>query len=139
LFIGETIKSINEHHLESKMMFLMLIGIIEFLLTHNPNSYRFNVEDSIRKQFQLKTGIVLNKMAGFDLSKTSNRLKLFYDVRSAIAHGDFIAIENIIKKERKIDSDFDIFDLVEEAFNYVSTIVKMYVQEPDFVDSLKKL
>lgn len=139
LFIGETIKSINEHHLESKMMFVMLVGIIEFLLTHNPDSYRFNVEDSIRKQFQLKTGVVLNKMTGVGLDKTSEKLKLFYDVRSAIAHGDFLAIKNIIKKGKTKDNNFDIFDLVEQVFDYVSTIVQAYIQEPDFVDSLKKL
>jgi len=139
LFIGETIKSINEHHFEQKMMFLMLVGVMEFLLTHNPDSYRFNVEDSIRKQFQLKTGVVLNKMIRADLNKTSERLKLFYDVRSAIAHGDFVTIGKMIKKEKKQDSDFSIFDLVEEAFDYVSTIVQLYIREPDFVDSLKKL
>jgi hypothetical protein len=139
LFIGETIKSINEHHLESKMMFLMLIGVVEFLLTHNPDSYRFNVEDSIRKQFQLKTGVVLNKITGIDLGKASVRLKLFYDIRSAIAHGDFTAIGKMIKKEKKRDDDFSIFDLVEEAFDYVSVLVQAYIQEPDFIDSLKRL
>jgi hypothetical protein len=68
LFIGETIKSINEHHLESKMMFLMLIGVVEFLLTHNPDSYRFNVEDSIGNQF-IQDGVVLIKITGIDLAK----------------------------------------------------------------------
>ena len=139
LFIGETIKSINEHHLESKMMFIMLVGILEFLLTHNPDAYRFNVEDSIRKQFQLKVGVVLNKILNMDLDTASQRLKQIYDVRSAIAHGDFSSIKNIIKKQRIKDKDFDIFDLVEEVFSYVSAVVQTYTKEPAFVDSLKKL
>ena len=139
LFIGETIKSINEHHLESKMMFIMLVGALEFLLTHNPDSYRFNIEDSIRKQFQLKVGVVLNRILNMDLDTASQRLKQIYDVRSAIAHGDFSSIKSIIKKQRTKDKDFDIFDLVEEVFNYVSAVVQTYIKEPAFVDSLKKL
>ena len=35
--------------------------------------------------------------------------------------------------------DFDIFNLVEEVFNYVSAVVQTYIKEPAFVDSLKKL
>ena len=42
-------------------------------------------------------------------------------------------------KEKKQDSGFSIFDLVEEAFDYVSTIVQLYIQEPDFFYFLKKL
>ncbi|MEA2113087.1 MAG: hypothetical protein U9P63_00280 [Patescibacteria group bacterium] len=78
-------------------------------------------------------------MMSVDLSKTSERLKLFYDVRSAIAHGDFLTIKSMVKKEKTKDKDFSIFNLVEEAFSYVSVIVQTYIQEPDFVDSLKKL
>lgn len=138
-FVGESIKSINEHHLESRMMFVTLIGILEFLLTHNPDAYRFNVEDSIRKQFQLKVGIVVNKYTGEDLGSLSTKLKNMYDIRSAIAHGDFISLKSMINKRRKGRKDFDVFDLVEEAFEYVSTVVRSYCCEPNFVESLKKL
>lgn len=138
LYVGESIKSINEHHLESKMMFVMLIGILEFLLTHNPDIYKFNIEDSIRKQFQLKVGIVINKYTNEDLSTLSMKLKEMYDVRSAIAHGDFISLKSMISKRGR-RKDFDVFDLVEEAFNYVSICVRSYCSDPCFLESLKKL
>ncbi len=138
LYVGESIKSINEHHLESRMMFVMLIGTLEFILTHNPDAYRFNVEDSIRKQFQLKVGIIVNKHTGEDLSSLSTKLKNVYDFRSAIAHGDFISLKSMVSKRGK-RKDFDIFDLVEEVFDYVSIVVRSYCREPNFVESLKKL
>ena len=116
----------------------MLISIIEFLLTHNPDTSRFNVEDSIRKQFQLKASIVIcNKKK--ELGSVTQRMKTMYDVRSMIAHGNFTDLEKFIAKQRKKDKDFNIFDLVEENFCYVSAIVMVYVDEPDYVESLKKL
>ena len=59
----------------------MLISIIELLLTHSPNNNRFNVEDSINKQFQLKAGIVINKYDKTQLAEIRNRLKYFYSLR----------------------------------------------------------
>ena len=120
------------------MQFLMLVSIIEFLLTHSPDTSRFNVEDSIRKQFQLKAGVIISEHFKDKLSFIANNLKKMYDIRSMIAHGNFFEIEKFVKMKKK-DKEFDFFDLVEELFNYVSIIIKAYIENPNYIESLKKL
>jgi len=139
LFIGETIRNINDNWQNSKMQFLMLVSIIEFLLTHNPETSKFNVEDSIRKQFKLKAGIVINKRSGENLNFLSEKLKTIYDVRSMIAHGNFSEFKKFINNYEKKDKDFDFFELVENCFDYVKVVVESYIFETDFIESLKKL
>ena len=68
-----------------------------------------------------------------DLEDMGKCLKLLYNTRSKIAHGDFLLIKKSIKNKD------DIYNLVEEIFDYVSTIVQLYIYDPDFIDSLKKL
>lgn len=139
LFVGETIGNVNNGGGDSKIQFLMLVSVIEFLLTHNPDISRFNVEDSIRKQFQLKAGVVISNKNKTKLDLIAQRLKIIYDIRSLIAHGNFSELKKFIQNTKKEDKDFDIFDLVEEIFDYISIIVKIYINEPDFIESLKKL
>lgn len=139
LFIGETIRNVNDNWQNSKMQFLMLVSVIEFLLTHNPDTSKFNVEDSIRKQFQLKAGIVINKRTGESLDLLSQRLKTIYDIRSIIAHGDFAKFTKLMSDYKKKDKEFDFFDFVEECFNYVKVIVEGYIFETNFIETLKKL
>ena len=138
LFIGEIIRDINTQNRDSRMQFLMLVSIIEFLLTHSPDTSRFNVEDSIRKQFQLKAGVIISEHFKDKLSFIANNLKKMYDIRSMIAHGNFFEIEKFVKMKKK-DKEFDFFDLVEELFNYVSIIIKAYIENPNYIESLKKL
>jgi len=138
LFAGETIRNVNNQR-DAKMQFMMLISIIEFLLTHNPNISRFNVEDSIRQQFQLKAGIVISKDDKSKLDVITERLKTMYDVRSMIAHGNFSEFKKFIQKTKKNDKDFSIFDMVEELFNYISIIINTYIDEPKYIEALKKI
>ena len=138
LFVGETIRSVNRQNRDAKMQFLMLISIIEFLLTRNPDTSRFNVEDSIRKQFQLKASIVVCDKKK-ELNLIIQKMKIMYDVRSMIAHGNFSDLEKFVKKQKKKDKNFNIFNLVEEVFCYVGIIVMAYIDEPDYIESLKKL
>lgn len=139
LFVGETLKNIKDYGRDTKMQFLMLVSIIEFLLTHSPNTSRFNVEDSIRKQFQLKAGIVISKRGGRKLESISQKLKHFYDIRSMIAHGNFAEFKRLMQKFKKEDKNFAFFDYIEEIFDYVGIIVESFLSETDFVESLKKL
>lgn len=139
LFVGETIGNVNDYGGDSKIQFLMLVSVIEFLLTHNPDISRFNVEDSIRKQFQLKAGVVISNKNKTKLDLITQRLKVIYDIRSLIAHGNFFELRKFVRNTKKKDKDFDIFDLVEEIFNYIAVIIKTYICEPDFIESLKKI
>jgi len=139
LFVGETIRNVNDNWQNSKMQFLMLVSIVEFLLTHNPDTSRFNVEDSIRKQFQLKAGVIINKRSGESLDLLSQRLKTIYDIRSIIAHGNFAEFTKLMSGYKKKDKDFDFFDFIEECFSYIKAIVESYIFETSFVESLKKL
>jgi len=139
LFVGETIGNVNDNWQNSKMQFLMLVSIIEFLLIRGPDTSRFNIEDSIRKQFQLKAGVVINKRNGEKLDLLSQRLKTIYDIRSIIAHGNFARFTKLMNDYRKKDKDFDFFEFIEECFDYIKAIVESYIFETDFVESLKKL
>ncbi|WP_333653521.1 hypothetical protein [Dissulfurispira sp.] len=47
------------HTLTEKGKLLLLVSVIELLLTYSPDYNRFNIEDSISKQFQLKTALVV--------------------------------------------------------------------------------
>ena len=39
------------YNINQEMAFVELISVIEMLITHNPDSGRFNIEDSITRQF----------------------------------------------------------------------------------------
>ena len=72
------------------MYLLGIVGLIEMLLTHNPDSQRHNVEDSISKQYVRKIKYLLYKAdPSIDLERLEKELKLSYSIRSDIAHGNF--------------------------------------------------
>ncbi len=138
MFVGEMIRNVNENTINSRMQLLMLVSIIEFLLTHNPDYSRFNVEDSISKQFQLKAGVLIKQKNKGDFAAAVKKLKNLYDIRSMIAHGDWNALDRYMRSVtgRK---DSDMFDFVEIAFNYIKIIVEAYINDPSFIEALKKL
>ncbi len=79
---------------------VLLTSIIEFMLTRNPDFNRFNVEDSINKQFQLKASLLIYQNdKKRNLLKIKEDLKNIYNLRSIIAHGDFENLKKLIKKK----------------------------------------
>lgn len=91
LFICETIQNISRLQIEDERMYLLgIVGLIEMLLTHNPDPQRYNVEDSISKQYVRKLKYLLYKIdPSIDLELLEKELRLSYSIRSDIAHGNF--------------------------------------------------
>lgn len=85
-----------------RMKILLLTSIIEMVLTHNPDNSRFNVEDSITKQF-VKNCLVLLSLDNPELNVETEHilLKSIYSLRSSIVHGDFDNIPKIQKNMSK--------------------------------------
>jgi hypothetical protein len=86
------------------MKLVGLVAIIEFVLTRNPDFSRFNVEDSINKQFQLKTFVLAERVTAsgktfgsIDFAAVNSSLKNLYNIRSKIAHGDAVSSEEVGK------------------------------------------
>lgn len=135
---------------DDRTSILLYMSIIESILTHKPDSNRFNVEDSITKQFVLKTCIIINKEnEEYNVEKYSKRCKLFYSIRSDIAHGDTTNIKKTIKDFDKIYEKSDNFkdkettyELVlettrEELRNILYHILKFYLKDSKYIEFLK--
>lgn len=98
-----------------QMKIVTLVSIFELLITHKPDSNRYNIEESIRKMFSNRILTILylnNKNINVDVVK--KELLTIYDLRSNIAHGNFNDIASCLKKLKdcyiKIDGfefDFD--------------------------------
>jgi hypothetical protein len=99
LYISEQFKYLKESR-DLKATIVVLVGVLELLLTHNPAFNRFNIEDSISKQFLLKMSVVLNKFEGSgELKESKEIIKLIYKIRSLIAHGNFTKLNEILNKD----------------------------------------
>ena len=117
-----------------------MTSILELLLTHNPDFNRFNVEDSISKQFQLKVSILvyLNDKT-VDINAIKSRLKTIYQQRSNIAHGNFSAVNKYINGLSKKEGKEEYFDdLVVDLYKYVRSVLEEYLKDFRFVEFLKE-
>jgi hypothetical protein len=138
LYIGGILRIVCEVA-DYKVKLLMLTSIIELLLTHSPDANRFNVEDSINRQFQLKTAVLvyLNGRSR-DLEQLKKRLKAIYQQRSNIAHGNFGAIWGRINKScPKGGDEENIEHLIINLYAYVRAVLEEYLKDMKFVEFLK--
>lgn len=132
-FMGELLEHIIKNDFSESLGLVSLVGILDGLLTHNPDPKRFHIEDSITKQFCLKGAIILHKEnIGQDLASISAQLKILYNARSSIVHGN-------VKELIKIKSKESIKELNQKAIHYVSIILQSYIDDPIFIESLKDL
>ncbi len=84
------ISSLGDLRHNIKMYLLSVIGLIELLLTHNPDKSIYNIEDSITKQFVRKLKYLLYmEDHSIDLIRVEKLLKWAYTIRSNVAHGNF--------------------------------------------------
>lgn len=137
-FIGELLLSIADNKVDPKLRILILSSILELLLTGMPEK-QYNAEESITKQFKLKTGVVLNRKKGCDLKLITKRIGDFYDLRSKIAHGDFKNLQKVIDKLKKENDNDCLERLAREFSDYVTDIFDVYLNEPDYIDTLREL
>lgn len=136
LYIGKILKVVSEHRSEFSAL-VNLVSIIELLLTHQPNFNRFNVEDSISKQFVLKTSITLERhYKVIDLNEIKFTLKEIYNLRSNIVHGNFNSVNKYIRKLN--DNDDDYSRVIVDCYNYCRIVLTEYISHPHFIKFLKE-
>ncbi len=140
LYVGSILKIITHEVSDIRTKVVMITSILELLLTHNPDFNRFNVEDSISKQFQLKASILvyLNDKT-VDINVVKSRLKTIYHQRSNIAHGNFSAVNKYISSLSKKEGKEEYFDdLVVDLYKYVRAVLEEYLKDISLVDFLKE-
>jgi len=139
LYIASLLKNAGSDIKEDKTQLVVLVSILELLLTHNPDFNRFNVEDSINKQFQLKgaTLIYLHDRSK-DIYQLKARMKEIYGLRSGIAHGDFKSVTNYIEAAKKKGENYPFSALISELYGYLRAIIMVYLQDEKLVEFLKE-
>ena len=146
LYIGNLLLlSNNIHTKDDKIKILLLTSLLELLLTHNPVFNRYNVEDSISKQFQLKGSILihLNNKAN-NLLDLKKKLNSIYDIRSSVIHGNFEEIKDIKvwsqKKRNKIKDFYPYTDykgIITDLYTFIKAILEEYIKNPSLINFIK--
>jgi len=144
-YISSVLKSVSHDIKDDKQKLVGLTSLIELLLTHSPDYNRFNVEESISKQFKLKLGVILymyDKKTNLEYIK--NRLRDIYAQRSNIAHGNFGSLHKYIKKIenqlREADSDevYVLEGIISELYYFLRAIISISMRDTHLVDYIKK-
>lgn len=136
LYIGDVLESSNPFNNEFSSL-VRLTSIIEMLISHQPDYNRFNVEDSITKQFILKTAILIyHNDPTQEPEKVKEKLKEIYTQRSNIVHGNFNEVNKFIGKIKKEKRHFQ--DLISNNYDFVRIVVEEYLKDPKFVNFIKK-
>jgi len=122
-------------------------------ITHNPDSGRFNIEDSITKQFVGKLLLIIYESnKDTDLEQLKKELKFAYSIRSAIAHGDFSNLERQLNKlfefynfkrdEKGIDyrdNNAALYKLIDNAHSWVEAVINLYLEDEKRLELIKLL
>lgn len=128
LHIGNRLKTSYEHLHDPELMLLLLVGNIEYLLTRNPDTNRFNVEDSISRQFKLKCAIIIhNQDTDYDLVQLNKELGIIYSQRSDFAHGNY-------KSDFKIEN---VLDSVYSLYKFNKYIISEFIEDRALIECLK--
>ncbi len=128
LYICELLHNIR--NTDYKIQFISMVSVIEMLLTHNPDYNRFNVEESISKQFKLKLSILIHDYSkDTDLKKLNEDLKEIYNIRCDIAHGNF----SKLKRNDKL-----IREYLENLYYYIFIVINRFLDEPEYITYLKE-
>ncbi|MBL4754054.1 MAG: hypothetical protein JKY52_10740 [Flavobacteriales bacterium] len=126
--IGNHLRMTYQHRLDPELQIVLLVGIIEFLLTRNPDTNRFNVEDSISKQFNLKCAIAIaNEIETPNMNEINEKLKNLYSLRSDVAHGNYIGEIGV---DKFVNATYLLCD-------YLQNIIDTYIERKELIDYLK--
>lgn len=154
LFLCKKIHNALElYNKNQEMAFVEIVSIIEMLLSHNPDSGRFNVEDSITKQFVGKLTLLLYENdKNMDLDRLKKELKFAYSIRSAIAHGDFNNLEDQLNKLFQFvgftrggkgidykDNRDALGSLLGDACDWLRVVINLYLDDEKRLDLIKTL
>jgi hypothetical protein len=140
MYVGSLLKTVAYDITDERTKVVMLVSVIELLLTHDPNYSRFNVEDSINKQFQLKASLLIYLHdRSQNIETIKNRLKKIYELRSNIAHGNFREVEKYLNSLSKKEGEEEYFStLISDLYYYIRAIISEYLVDPALVEFLKK-
>jgi len=128
LFVGSLLQSANLQTQDIKIRLLLLVSLVEYMLTHNPDFNRFNIEESISKQFKLKTAIIVFQFdKTVDLNVIKSNLSNIYSQRSDIAHG------NMSKWKSE-----DYLQSVTILYQYIYAIISVYLDNNQIVDFMQE-
>ena len=128
IHIGGRLKIAHEHISQPELPVLLLVGNIEYLLTRNPDTNRFNVEDSISRQFKLKCGVAINEAdPSIPLEGLNKKLSEIYSLRSDFAHGNYKVKVN----------KWELYEVVTDLFKYTRMILITYINNKALIDYLK--
>lgn len=97
------------------------------------------MDESISKQFRLKVSLLvyLNDR-NRDINEIGNRLKVIYDQRSNVAHGNFEATSRYLRSLSKVDGKEEYFnDLITDLYFYVRAVIEEYMKDRAFVEFMK--
>lgn len=140
LYIANLLKEASTTN-DERLKLITYVSILELLLTHNPDSHRYNVEDSIGKQFQSKIAMLvyLHSDRKEDLKLLKNKLKIIYTQRSNIAHGNFKKYKSYINTLSKKEGNEEYFsDLITDTIYFIRVIIFEYIKDVNFIDFLKE-
>lgn len=127
IHVGGRLKIAHEHIDQPELPILLLVGNIEYLLTRNPDTNRFNVEDSISRQFKLKCGVAINEAdPTIPLKELNEELCKIYSLRSDFAHGNFTKNDKL-----------ELLKVVIDLFKYTRAILIAYIKNKALIDYLK--
>ncbi len=156
MFIIETFYS--ENNKSYKKEITDYVTLLEMFVTHSPSTNRYNVEDSISKQFVEKisasfslTHSIKNKI---DLENFKKELKYMYNYRSKLLHGEVLEMNKQLNKfleipyysnRRNNDIDKDYYKIKGIIEKYMSNrledifrkIFELYVKNYLFFEAIK--
>ena len=147
MFIIETFYS--ENNKSYKKEITDYVTLLEMFVTHSPSTNRYNVEDSISKQFVEKS--IKNKI---DLEDFKKELKYMYNYRSKLLHGEVLEMNKQLNKfleipyysnRRNNDIDKDYYKIKGIIEKYMSNrledifrkIFELYVKNYLFFEAIK--
>ena len=135
-YICDTLKNASELYFTNERMYnVSLCSLIELLVAHKPDNNRYNIEESISKQFVNKLRFILYSRKSIDdIDFLTKELKLAYSVRSDIAHGNFDSIDNSLSKLYKLygyDKEESFFGpyAIEDALEALNSHLIQYIRE----------
>ena len=136
-YAAESIKTSFEAN--TKFRVLTMVGLIEAFIIKKPDPNRYHIEDSIKKQFVLKLGLILmHKDATLDLSSTREKLRELYDQRSNIAHGNFLDFKKTaLKSTLGEDTDDYEYKLASFAEICLRKVIWIYIEYNDKMNFIK--
>jgi hypothetical protein len=139
MYVAGLLKAVGEDISDDRFKLVVLVSIVELLLTHSPDYNRFNVEDSISKQFRLKAGLLIYlNDRGRDLGQIKERLRTIYGIRSNISHGNFASVSGYVEGLSRREGQEGYFsDLISDLYTYIRAILEELLKDPDLVKFLK--